>query len=97
MTERGPGSRLPEKLLEKGSTEKVHWRRSVGESSLEKVCWRRVLEEDPLVKVRGRRLGEGPREKRDVVGKEGYRKRGLVEKVALIPYEEKNNPMILIH
>ena len=98
VTERGPGSRLPEKLLEKGPTEKVHRRRSAGESPLEKVCWRRFVEEGPPEKVRGRRLvGEGPREKRDVVGKVGCRKRGLVGNVALIPCEEKNNSVIFIH
>ena len=74
MNERGPGSRLPEKLLEKGLTEKVHRRRSVGESLLEKVRRRRSTREGSSEKVRGRR---GMSSEKWAAGKEGQSEKWL--------------------
>ena len=79
--------------------EKVR-RRSAGEGSQEKIRGRKFAREDLREKVYWRRVtGEGPLKKWDVAGKVGYRKRGLVGKVAgkviVIPCEEKNNNSLI--
>ena len=67
VTERGPASRL----LEKVELKKYVGKRFDGEGPSKKVCGRRSTGEGLLEKVCGRRaVGEGPRER-------VYRKRGM--------------------
>ena len=94
----------------KGPLEKVHRRKSMGEglwdkvhmSLQEKVHRRRSIGKGLLEKVHRRRsTGKGPSEKRDVDGRGPIGKRvvagKVAKKVALIPCEEKNNPLIFIN
>ena len=86
VTERGPASRLSEKVNYQKSRQKmVRQRRSIGEGSREKVQQRRSVGEGPSKRVRRRRsTGKGSSEKVywRMFGREGFPERGMSPKEA---------------